>query len=299
MKIIPILLIPLILSIGLAPALQYDLLPQADAIKAKGNSLTEINSKKVCGDRLCSEIDSTYEDEHEYSANNESKNSEIDFDLNFDDIELLFVQTANSGTLKKIDGQYVLALNDVSSATAWFTDRPHRLSGTETTQDFIDHWNYGEDNFQMNPPNAAIQIFEADQSKDLVIVELTNPVYDDEKNTLQYNVVILSSASDALGYHSQFADEMIPESFGQVILFIDGKGGCVACKIGLWATIIGLGIATFGAGVGIEDEVVSKIVQKMAAKGIELAAGDIIQNATTKHSLVKFLCYKMHACKAP
>ena len=37
----------------------------------------------------------------------------------------------------------------------------------------------------------------------------------------------------------------------------------------------------------------------MAAKGIELAAGDIIQNATTKHSLVKFLCYKMHACKAP
>ena len=28
----------------------------ADALKSKGNSLTEIGSKKVCGDRLCSEI---------------------------------------------------------------------------------------------------------------------------------------------------------------------------------------------------------------------------------------------------
>ena len=28
----------------------------ADAVKSKGNSLTEVGSKKVCGDRLCSEI---------------------------------------------------------------------------------------------------------------------------------------------------------------------------------------------------------------------------------------------------
>ncbi len=33
-----------------------DLTQTADAIKSKGNSLTETGSKKVCGDRLCSEI---------------------------------------------------------------------------------------------------------------------------------------------------------------------------------------------------------------------------------------------------
>jgi len=56
MKLLIFALIPLILSIGIAPALQFDVVPNADAVKAKGNSLTEINSKKVCGDRLCSEV---------------------------------------------------------------------------------------------------------------------------------------------------------------------------------------------------------------------------------------------------
>jgi len=33
-----------------------DLTQTADAVKSKGNSLTEVGSKKVCGDKLCSEI---------------------------------------------------------------------------------------------------------------------------------------------------------------------------------------------------------------------------------------------------
>ena len=56
MKLVIFALIPLILSIGIAPALQSDFLPEANATKSKGNSLTEIGSKKVCGDRLCSEV---------------------------------------------------------------------------------------------------------------------------------------------------------------------------------------------------------------------------------------------------
>ena len=35
-----------------------DLSQTADAVKSKGNSLTEVGSSKVCGDRLCSEIPS-------------------------------------------------------------------------------------------------------------------------------------------------------------------------------------------------------------------------------------------------
>ncbi len=51
-----IVLIPLILSLGIMPSLQSEIIPNAEALKSQGNSLSETNSKKVCGDRLCSEI---------------------------------------------------------------------------------------------------------------------------------------------------------------------------------------------------------------------------------------------------
>jgi hypothetical protein len=53
MKLIIFALIPLILSIGIIPALSFD---DAFALKGKGKSLREIGSNKVCGDRLCAEI---------------------------------------------------------------------------------------------------------------------------------------------------------------------------------------------------------------------------------------------------
>ncbi|MBT8251506.1 MAG: MBL fold metallo-hydrolase, partial [Nitrosopumilus sp.] len=56
MNILALAIIPLILSLGIMPSLQSEIIPNADAIKSKGNSMTETNSKKVCGDRLCSEI---------------------------------------------------------------------------------------------------------------------------------------------------------------------------------------------------------------------------------------------------
>ena len=67
MKFIIIALIPLILSIGIISVTSFDFIPNADAAKAKGNSLTETNSKKVCGDRLCSEITSQSSDKIESS----------------------------------------------------------------------------------------------------------------------------------------------------------------------------------------------------------------------------------------
>ena len=55
-SILTFALIPLILSMGIISVLQVDLIQEAEALKSKGNSLTEIGSKKVCGDRLCVEI---------------------------------------------------------------------------------------------------------------------------------------------------------------------------------------------------------------------------------------------------
>lgn len=68
MKLVIFVLIPLILSIGIIPILSFD---DAFALKSKGKSLREINSNKVCGDRLCSEI---IKDEKTFEST--SKNSD-------------------------------------------------------------------------------------------------------------------------------------------------------------------------------------------------------------------------------
>ncbi len=60
MKLVFLVLISLILSIGITPALSFDFIPKADALKSKGNSPIEIGSKKVCGDKLCSKMDSKH-----------------------------------------------------------------------------------------------------------------------------------------------------------------------------------------------------------------------------------------------
>ncbi len=60
MKVIIFALIPLILSMRIISALQVDLIQEAEALKSKGNSITETGSNKICGDRLCSEVDSQH-----------------------------------------------------------------------------------------------------------------------------------------------------------------------------------------------------------------------------------------------
>jgi len=55
---IALALIPIVLSIGIIPSMQSDIIPNVEAIKAKGNSLPATNSDKVCGDKLCSKMNS-------------------------------------------------------------------------------------------------------------------------------------------------------------------------------------------------------------------------------------------------
>jgi len=76
-KSIIIALIPLILSIGIIPVTSFDFIPDAEAVKAKGNPLTETNSKKVCGDRLCSEMTSQSSAKMESSSDKEENKLEI------------------------------------------------------------------------------------------------------------------------------------------------------------------------------------------------------------------------------
>jgi len=127
-------------------------------------------------------------------------------------LSLLYVQTAHSGTLSapQADNKRILTLSNVDPTTVYFSDRPNRITGHNPTQQFINEWNDGDNNFSINPPNAALDMIQGD-SQSIVIVELFNPVYDAVRGTLQYEVIILGVEPDS----------SIPESFNEAALFID------------------------------------------------------------------------------
>ena len=135
-------------------------------------------------------------------------------------VQLLYVQNAHSGTLQEMEGDsYKLTLNGVSLQTIFFSDRPNRISGQIATEAFV-----SDDIFQdkNDPPNAALEIFDAELSEDVIVLELFNPVYDPASKQMLYDVKILSyTKSDLLKDFSFRADSAIPKSFDSAALFID------------------------------------------------------------------------------
>lgn len=124
----------------------------------------------------------------------------------------LFMQTAHSGTLSaaKADGTRTLTLKDISPVTVYFAERPDRETGHESTAEFIAEWSMGEDSFETNPPNAALDIIGND-SQSIAIVELMSATYNSATQTLEYEILILDDETAG----------NIPESFDEAVLFID------------------------------------------------------------------------------
>jgi len=117
--------------------------------------------------------------------------------------ELLFVQNSHDVSVEK--GK--LTLKKVSPTTIFFTDRPKRIAGHMTTQDFVDEWGKGDNSFKADPPNAALSIFGKDEIVDIVVT-LMNPRF--EGDDLVYDIAILE-------------EDLKPIS-GQSSLFIDPIG---------------------------------------------------------------------------
>jgi len=115
------------------------------------------------------------------------------------DLELLFIQNATSGTF---DGKK-LVLKEVGP-TIFFADRPHRVEGHMRTEIFVEEWKKGADSFADDPPNAALSILDENAVKSIV-VELFDPILDGA--TLSYRVKVLQGK--------------IPPTFKMASLFID------------------------------------------------------------------------------
>lgn len=147
-----------------------------------------------------------------------------------DSESFLFVQHASSGTIESENDSstaaiYKLTLNGIYNNTMSFSDRPDRKVDQITTARYVHLWTKGQDSFAADPPNAALVMNEADGSEAIVVVELLNPVYDIEQQTLVYDVVELNPKEGLLAFRSSAS---LPDSFGQATLFIDNRfdGNC-------------------------------------------------------------------------
>lgn len=107
-------------------------------------------------------------------------------------VELLFVQHSDSVTLE--DG--VLTLVGIDDDVLYFSDRPHRVVGRETVEEFVEVWDEGKESFEEIPPNAVLVSRQDDQLKNLTVV-LRNPVLAD--GNLTYEVEVLDGPESGSG----------------------------------------------------------------------------------------------------
>jgi hypothetical protein len=135
----------------------------------------------------------------------------------------LFLQQAQSGTFELANNgnpdEYMLTLENVWPETTYFSDRPQRISGTMSNEEFL-----GLDGmFSIdNPPNAAVVLSDASSEEDVILVELMNPQYDPAAGRLIYTVKLLNDeVSAGLKNWRARKDQSLPNSFSHVTLFID------------------------------------------------------------------------------
>lgn len=147
----------------------------------------------------------------------------------------LFVQLADSGTWAPKpgeDGVYQLTLAGTGEQTLYFSDRPDRIVGTMPTDQFLDSLGFTP----VEPPNAAIVVTTPEGERDVLVVELFNPVYtrtfgDDGAEFLTYDAMVLNAyTGEALEeWVPQADDDQLPSEFTDVSLFIDDCAGITSC----------------------------------------------------------------------
>ena len=89
-------------------------------------------------------------------------------------------------------------------------------------QQFLDGLGFSPE----HPPNAAIDILEGNESQDVMVMELFDPIYDAANHTLQYNVGVLEMPNHSYAIFNERHDKTLPEHFGSATLFIDDCWDC-------------------------------------------------------------------------
>jgi hypothetical protein len=116
-------------------------------------------------------------------------------------IPSLFVLNARGASIA--DGK--LTLTGASPNSIVFADRPVRAAGHIETAQFIGTWLVGEDQFNVDPPNATVSVLGADGSVADAVVTISAPALDGD--TLVFDAVVLEGSLDgASGAAALFID---------------------------------------------------------------------------------------------
>ena len=90
----------------------------------------------------------------------------------------------------------------------------------------------GPNSFASDPPNAVLVLDDEEQRQDISVIELYNPEYDPEANTLKYEI----TAENATTTTATASSIGLPSEFGQSTLVIDYDGdhggGGIVCSDG-------------------------------------------------------------------
>ena len=125
-------------------------------------------------------------------------------------VDFLFVQYAKSATLA--NGE--LTLRGIQPETLYFSDRPDRVVGRETTKKFVEYWwKEGKDSFANNPPNAVLAVMSEPVPLDVVVV-LKEPVL--EGDNLVYKVEVLDGPESGEGKANALFIDVIGMPRGEV-----------------------------------------------------------------------------------
>ena len=117
----------------------------------------------------------------------------------FTDLNLIFVQSAKSAILKELPkkpGFYTLTLYNTPPYIAYFAERPNRVTGLATFENFKKAWSVGENSFKINNPNAVLCAAEIDgltnQNQKFYLMTLSNPLYSIKNSIARYTIKPLS-----------------------------------------------------------------------------------------------------------
>ena len=112
----------------------------------------------------------------------------------------LFVLNARGAALA--DGK--LTLTGISPSSIAFADRPVRAAGHIETAQFVEKWKQGEDQANIDPPNATVSVLSGADVADAVVT-ISAPVLDGD--TLTFDAVVLEGTlTGATGPAALFID---------------------------------------------------------------------------------------------
>lgn len=83
-------------------------------------------------------------------------------------IELMFVQTADDLVVDAEAG--TIRLVDEAPQALYFSDRPVRLAGHLTMDEYLKSWTTGADSFGEDPPNATLSVYEDGNPQSTLVV---------------------------------------------------------------------------------------------------------------------------------